>query len=979
MEKSDEDMLLNKKCVYLGASLFSAVILASLSNQTVKAEATDDSASTTGNSSATSNKITSATDPVSTTASSTSRVTVANPTTSGIKPVSATLITPKSTTISTVTPTIGNDTTVNKPATSTTEASTPVSGSTLTSNKTTEMTTAPTTTSTSTINLNSEAATTVSSSPIVTTKSTTSPSTTVPTNPYALPSDVSDSTVVNFTDPFLNYMVKSEFGLKSTDSLTVSDVKNFDGNILNLVGDFYYGDMPSTVTSTYVTSFDGMQYLNYLPAGTDVALSVNVSSAPTSNLDLTPMNGLKFESLDLFGNYSDPAYKEISLSQLAKLNIGEVDELGLHGTGSIAINDGINNQELKMMAPTLVEIANKGGAIYLGNSSITDFSPLNGIDKTKPAYLNIINNVYDPSPIYAVAKQPISFTAEHITGLYGADLSSGYNYSSSVPTEDLADGDLEHVGGDEYKLVDADNSAKDLVYGYLNDYSKPDSYIHTTYGNVSFIYAGTMARPIIWQAHPNVTLNYENEDGSPITVNGSDLTKVVDGTTIGDPYDLTADANLAGYTFMGDPYVLKGNYSQDPQVIDLKFRTNPIVTPPATVSATTTAKPISITRGDVNLNVLAVSSKPVYIYDSTGKPTSKEVILTDTTIKESAEIGGDLYYKIGPDEWVLADEFNPYTTDDGIAKTFDESYTSLVDSTGKTIDLTLGPSTSWKYDKVVEIKGNKYYEVGTDNFLAVDKSLSFIPASDLNLTVRDAAVIYNSKGEKVGKVLPSSSDWKTDGMAVIGGMSMYHVGTNEWVNAQSVNTYQSAKFTYHNIYSTYIYNRDGQMTMEMLSPKTSWKVDRIVYINGSRFYRVGVNEYIMDYTTDTSSSMGVFISTIEAKVHVSKEAHLYDERGAALNKTVPAGSILSIDGYENIGGQMMYRVGNNEFVSFKDLQPYTVGKNVVSVAVNTPLYDSKGELLDVFLPMNSSWRCDKIVIIGGHKYIRVATNEFVKE
>ncbi|KAE9561622.1 SLAP domain-containing protein [Companilactobacillus bobalius] len=979
-------MLLNKKCVYLGASLFSAVTLASLSNQTVKADTTGDNASTTSTTSTTSNKVTSATtEPVSATTSNTTQVAVAHSTTSGIKPASATLVTPKSTTISTVSPTTETNATTSKPVTLTAEASTTVSGSALTSNKATEPATVPTTskpvTSTSTINLNRGATTTTPVSPMLATKSTTSSSTITPTSAssYTLPNNVSDSTEVNFTDPFLNYMVKSEFGLKSTDPLTVSDVKNFGGNILNLVGDFYYGNMPNTVTNTYVTSFDGMQYLNYLPAGTDVALSVNVSSAPTSNLDLTPMNGLKFESLDLFGNYSDPAYKEISLSQLSKLNISDVDELGLHGTGSIAINDGINNQELKMIAPTLVEIANKGGAIYLGNSSITDFSPLNGIDKTKPAYLNIINNVYDPNPVYAVDKQPISFTAEHVTGLYGTDLSSGYNYSSSVPAEDLDDGDLEHVSGDEYKLVNADSSAKNLVYGYLNDYSKSDSYIHTTYGNVSFIYAGTMARPIIWQAHPTVTLNYENEDGSPIAVNGSDLTKVVDGTTIGDSYDLTADTNLAGYTFVGDPYALKGTYSQDPQVIDLKFRANPVVTPLVNGVTTTAAKPISITRGDVDLNVLAVSNKPVYTYDSTGKPTGKEVILTDTTIKESAEINGDLYYKIGPDEWVLADEFNPYTTDDGIAKTFDESYTPLVDSTGKTIDLTLGPSTFWKYDKVVEIKGNKYYEVGTNNFLAIDKSLPFIPVSDLNLTVKDAAVVYDSKGEKVGKVLPSSSNWRTDGIAVIGGIPMYHVGANEWVDAQSVNTYQPVNFIYHNIYSTYIYNRDGQMTMEMLSPKTSWKVDRIVYINGSRFYRVGVNEYVMDYTTDTSSSMGVFISTPESKVHVAKEAHLYDERGAALTKTVSAGSILSTDGYENIGGQMMYRVGNDEFVSFKDLQSYTVEKNVVSVAVNTPLYDSKGELLDVFLPMNSLWRCDKIVTIGGHRYIRVATDEFIKE
>lgn len=982
MEKSDEDMLLNKKYVYLGASLFSAVILTSLSNQTVKADTTGNVTSTNGSVSTTTDKITPATTKtVSATTSDSTHITVATPTTSGVKPVDVAMIKPKATTISTA----SSNTTVNRPSTSTPATNAPMSGPTSTS-KIAEPATVPTAnktvTSTSTINLNTGTTTATSSSPTALSKSTTSPNITDIKKSYTLPSNASDGTVVNFTDPFLNYMVKSEFGLKSTDSLTIGDVKNFDGSILNLVGDFYYGDMPSTVTSTYVTNFDGMQYLNYLPTGTEIALSVNVSSAQNSNADLTPMNGLNFESLDLFGNYSDPDYKEISLSQLSKLNISDVRELGLHGTGSIAINDGINNQELKMIAPILVEIANKGGAVYLGNSSITDFSPLDGIDKTKPAYLNIINNVYDPSPVYAVDKQPISFTAEHITGLYGTDLSSGYNYSSSVSAGNLTDDDLEHVSGDEYKLFNADTSEKNLVYGYLNDYSKSDSYIHTTYGNVSFIYAGTMARPIIWEEHPNVTLNYENEDGSPIMVNGSDLVKVVNGATIGDSYDLTADAKLAGYIFMSDPYILKGTYSQDPQIIDLKFKANPVVASPTsepTIATAVATNSVPITRSNINLKVLAVSDKPVYTYDLTGKPTGKKVILTDTTIKESAEINGTLYYKIESGKWVLADGFNTYTTDNGIAKTFDGSYTPLVDSAGETSDLTLGPNTSWKYDKVVEIKGSKYYEIGTNNFLAVDKSLSFIPVSGMSLTVRDAAVIYDSKGEKIGKILPSGSDWKTDGITVIEGIPMYHVGTNEWVDVQSVNTYQPTSFTYHNIYSTYIYNSNGQMTMEMLDAKSSWKVDRIVYINGSRFYRVGVNEYVMDYANDTSSSMGVFISIAKATVHIANETHLYDERGAELAKTVSAGGILSTDGYENIGGKMMYRVGNNEFVSFKDLQLYTVEKDVVSVAVNTQLYDSKGQLLDVFLPMNSSWRCDKIVTIGGHKYIRVATDEFVKE
>ncbi|HIY91480.1 SLAP domain-containing protein [Companilactobacillus sp. HBUAS56275] len=988
-------MLLDKKYIYLGASLFSAAILASLSTQNAKADTTSVSPSTTDPASSVTDKT--STDPTksndtSVTASNTTQVVVAKPTTSGVKPVSATLVTPETTTISTAStasPTLSTTPTSTVATPSTTAATTStVTGSSTTSGSTASTTPSSTTTSSTspvksssittstTINLTGGPTTTPETKP-------TTPSTTAPTGPYALPSNVTDNTVVNFTDPFLNYMVKKEFGLQSTDPLTVATIKGFSGNILNLVGDFYYGNMPKSVTSTNVTSFDGMQYLSYLPSSTEIALTVNVSSDSTSNPDLTPMNGLKFESFDLFGNYSDPLYKEIPLSQIPKLNISNVDELGFHGDGDIAANAGLNNKELAMMAPTIVELANKGAAIYIGNSSITDFSPLNGIDQTKNSYINVINNVYDPTPVHAVVKQPISFTATHIEGLYGNDLSTGYDYSTSVPAADLSENNLEHISGDEYKLSNADPSSNLLTYGYLNDYSKSDSYIHTTYGTVTFIYAGTMARPILWQDHPNVTLNYENEDGSPIITNGTRLTKVANGTTIGDAYDLTSDAQLAGYKFVGDLDSLKGNYTQDPQVIDLRFKADPVVTPPVTTPTTTPStavsnKPASITRSDVDLPVLAVSAKPVYTYDSTGTPTGKQVVLTDTTIKESANINGDLYYQIGPDEWVLADSYNPYVAETGVVKTLDGAYTSLVDSTGSKISSTLGPNTSWKYDRIVEIKGSKYYEVGTNNFLAVDSSLPFKPVSDLRLTVRDAAVVYDSKGQRVGKILSSNSDWRTDGIAVIGGIPMYHVGSNQWIYAQDVNTYQPADFTYHNVYLTNIYTSDGQMTMKMLGAETLWKVDRIVYINGTKYYRVGSDEYIKDYASSTTSSEGVFIPAEKSVVHIAGEARLYNEKGDSLAESLAANSSWQTDGYENIGGQMMYRVGKDEFVSFSDLKPYTLSKDIISVAVNTPLYDSKGALLDVFLPSGSLWRYDRTTTIGGHEYVRVAADEFVR-
>lgn len=153
----------NKKFIYLGATLFSAMLLTTLSSQTAKAATTGDTTSTTTQAS---------TAPQSTTTSSTTTTTSATP----VSTASSTTSTPSTTTSSTMS-TPSTTTTAPSTATSST-SSTPSATTTAPSTSSTSgtTTTTPSTSSTSSTTTTTPSTTTTTSTP------TTSTTTTSPTS-----------------------------------------------------------------------------------------------------------------------------------------------------------------------------------------------------------------------------------------------------------------------------------------------------------------------------------------------------------------------------------------------------------------------------------------------------------------------------------------------------------------------------------------------------------------------------------------------------------------------------------------------------------------------------------------------------------------------------------------------------------------------------------------------------------------------------
>jgi hypothetical protein len=147
-----------------------------------------------------------------------------------------------------------------------------------------------------------------------------------------------------------------------------------------------------------------------------------------------------------------------------------------------------------------------------------------------------------------------------------------------------------------------------------------------------------------------------------------------------------------------------------------------------------------------------------------------------------------LTYKLNPTE--TSSNSNPseattVTDASGVLRTFNRDV-QLVDASGDPIGKTASPSTAWKYSRIVSINGADYYQVAPNEYLPTDSSVKFIPlTTPTNIVLSSNSVVYNSEGNALDVTFPAGTILKTDGYAIINGVKMYRVGTDEWVSGDS--------------------------------------------------------------------------------------------------------------------------------------------------------------------------------------------------
>ena len=734
-----------KKKLFLNITLFSSLILGAFPTQIIQAStapSTTSVATTTPSDSNTdTNKIPDTpTEPITTT---TSKETV--------QPTIDTQVTTES---PIETPTDNQLVTSTKAPTST-----PTADSDKSSVQTTES--APSTT-TSEIPTSKE--TTTATTQTTSTQTITASSTSTPTQPTTIPSD----TVLHFTDPLLEATVKKELQLTSDQSLTAGDIEKYQGNIFSANVRNYLAQINQTNVSDQQTipveSLNGMQYLELLPTNTTVSFQAKIASDSKADPDLTPLKNLKFSSIDLIGNFNNNNLKKIDVDQISQLDVSKATNVAINGDMNAGYSSGVNDTQLKQLTPWLEKYATNGATsgsnsktLQFSNSDITDFSTLKNLANGDKMVLIADTPVHiDYQTVEAVKNQPITFTAKPVLGLASDDLAQNYHFSNDVPAEYLTTNNLTNLGNNRYLLEHPNYDSNVLTYGYLGfGYgNNPQFFVNKQYGNVNLQYYIFNGRPIHWQEHPNVTVNFFTTDQKPLLYDGKNSSQILNGNLIGDSYDLADVSYVPGYQLMSDHALLIGKYTQEPQTIDLYYQLIP-------------------TSSNANDDTGYLP-----VYDDNNHLTNTTVNPNDLSIVSSKIVGQKTFYKLSDDKWVLADDFYAKQPIENTIRTFGET-TQLVDKSGKVSDY-LATNSEWRYSTIVTINGQEYYQITPTQFLLAKNAVKFTPTDTL-VHLQTNTPVYNSQGELLNITLPSGSIWKSDGFAVIDGKTMYRIATDQWV------------------------------------------------------------------------------------------------------------------------------------------------------------------------------------------------------
>ena len=143
-------------------------------------------------------------------------------------------------------------------------------------------------------------------------------------------------------------------------------------------------------------------------------------------------------------------------------------------------------------------------------------------------------------------------------------------------------------------------------------------------------------------------------------------------------------------------------------------------------------------------------------------------------------------------------------------------------------------------------------------------------------------------------------------------------GANEYDKKATDDT-STAGIIYHTDFfankTTLLYTEDGkEVTNRALGKESAWFADRKMTLNGETYLRVATSEWV-------KVSDGLEVTAANATITMKDQAEVYTSNGTVIpGVTLPANSKWAIDWQANdLAGQTMYRIANNEWVSVRHL------------------------------------------------------------
>jgi len=114
--------------------------------------------------------------------------------------------------------------------------------------------------------------------------------------------------------------------------------------------------------------------------------------------------------------------------------------------------------------------------------------------------------------------------------------------------------------------------------------------------------------------------------------------------------------------------------------------------------------------------------------------------------------------------------------------------------------------------------------------------------------------VFNSKGELInGCTLNKDHSWLSTKKLTLGDVQYYLVEDDKWVKTNEVYLYENVRDVVRtkNIGMTTLFDSHAKAIMNRgLGASSSWKSDRLVTLKGHKYYRISMNEFVIDSDVD---------------------------------------------------------------------------------------------------------------------------------
>lgn len=561
--------------------------------------------------------------------------------------------------------------------------------------------------------------------------------------------------VSNVTD--MTYMFMNDYNLRSIalGRWNVSNVKRFNGMFLK-DSSLGYTDLSNWDTSsanTFASMFSGTTSLGDL----------DLSNWKTSNVT------------DMSSMFEDSGSQNIKLSNW---NISKVTTMNSMFEGSKVTNLDVSNWDLSNVIDNSLSWAGIIGGLNNMFSGVKNLHTLDLSTWTMSSTNAVAQLMFENSDIQEFILGP----NDHFIAPSSSEVAL-----PELPKEGTLTGYWVNVGSGTVENPDASSrlSSDELMNLYSASNGPSDTWVREGAVTDQSVTANVTINSNLG---PQIVLNVTGKVGQSITVDVPQIDGYkADKTTV--TAVVNSDSTITTDEFV--EYVPKkasddsgstDSTNTGNQTNDNNNNSNSIDYP-SDNSETNDSKIV-----DQNQTISTYSDKPkVQLYDSNGNTIDGRFIDADTDWQSDQVLMSNnlMYYRVSTDEWVRADDVYVYASDKGTVKAYLDSNKTLFDEHGNVVEPELTAGSDWLFDRYTEINNVKYYRVSTNEFVKDQSVLPYV-AVDGVVNADNNVTVYNENGIESGRNLSANTSWKIDKVAVINGIKMYRVSTNEWVKADAV-------------------------------------------------------------------------------------------------------------------------------------------------------------------------------------------------